>query len=83
MTAGEKTTPITLEQPRVVAQRGNDAPFLSASHPNNIREAVPPTDTRVISMESNTQSVTVVNVSAQEVAVGINDLSTPAVSQPQ
>ena len=80
VTAGGEITPLILEEPGGVAQRGNDAPFPSASPPNNTREAFPPTDTRVISVESNKQSDTPINVSAQEVAIGTNDSSTPAVS---
>ena len=49
-----------------MAQRGNDAPFPSTSPPNNTREAFPPTNTRAISVESNKQSDSVINVSAQE-----------------
>ena len=83
VTADRETTPVILEEPGGVAQRGNDAPFPSTSPPNNTRKAFPPTDTRAIYVESNKQSDSVINVSAYEVAFGTNDSSTPAVSLSQ
>ena len=68
VTAGGEATPVILEEPGGVAQMGNDALFLSASLPNNTREAVPPTVNHVISVESNKQSDTVINVSVTRVS---------------
>ena len=65
MTADRETTPVILEEPGGVAQRGNDAPFPSTSPPNNTRKAFPPTDTSAIYVESNKQSDSVINVSAK------------------